>query len=117
MLRSSRCFDQSCSVDVVHLTCLICQCRSSLLERAGSSREFCSWEGVEERIVKIGQLRTSKGLHIRAQLIESPAEDRTKLAERRGSSTGHGGERGLVEEASTIVSCNECISVRARYKR
>jgi hypothetical protein len=50
-------------------------------------------------------------------LIESPAEDRTKLAERRGSSTGHGGERGLVEEASTIVSCNECISVRARYKR
>jgi hypothetical protein len=107
IIRSERSFDRSCSVGIVYLTSLICQCWSSLLERAGSSRELCSREGVEERVVEGRELWTFELCHIRTQLIESPAEDRTKCTERRGSSAGHGCKRSLVEEACTFVAVKQ----------
>jgi hypothetical protein len=62
-------------------------------------------------VIKGRELWAIEFCHIRTQLIERPAEDRTKLAERRGSSAGHGGKRGLVEEASSIISREQCSTV------
>jgi hypothetical protein len=76
----------------------------SILERAGSGLVLSSWELVEERVIERGELRASELVHFRTKLVERPTEDRTKRTERRSSGTGHGGERGLVEEASAVVS-------------
>lgn len=86
-----------------------------LLNSSGGGNQYqfpgYTRQGSIHTVVKGGKLRTSELADVRAKLVESPAENRASLAERRDGSAGHAGESGLVEEASAVVALEQGCAV------
>ena len=89
---------------------------SSLLQRTCSSLVLSTWQVIEQAVVERGKLRATELGHVALKLVECPAENRTKLTERRCGRAGHGSERRLVEEASSVVAFVACVSMKAQDK-